>query len=45
MGVDPAEILPEDFGITVIGSGVKIADGATVGAKALITEDIEKERA
>ena len=45
VGVDPAEILPEDFGITVIGSGVKIADGATVGAKEMITEDIEKERA
>ena len=45
VGVDPAEILPEDFGITVIGSGVKITDGATVGAKEMITEDIEKERA
>ena len=45
VGVDPAEILPEDFGITVIGSGVKIADGATVGANEMITEDIEKERA
>lgn len=45
VGVDPAEILPEDFGVTVIGSGVKIADGATVGAKEMITEDIEKERA
>ena len=45
VGVDPAEILPEDFGITVIGRGEKIADGATVGAKEMITEDIEKERA
>lgn len=43
VGVDPAEILPEDFGITVIGSGVKIADGATVGAKEMITEDVKGE--
>ena len=45
VGVDPAEIPPEDFGITVIGSGVKVADGAFVGAKEMITEDVAKERA
>ncbi len=45
VGVDPTEIAAEDFGITVIGSGVTVGKGATVGAKEMITEDVAKEEA
>ncbi len=45
IGKDPSEIPPEDFGITVIGSGVTVGKGAIVGAKEMITEDVKKEEA
>ena len=45
IGVDPTEISAEDFGITVIGSGVTVGKGATVGAKEMITEDVKGEKA
>ncbi len=43
VGVDPTEIPADDFGITVIGSGVTVGKGATVGAKEMITEDVKEE--
>lgn len=43
IGVDPTEINPDDFGITVIGSGVKIGANVKIGAKEMITEDVTKE--
>lgn len=43
VGVDPTEITAEDFGITVIGSGVTVGKGAAVGAKEMITEDVKEE--
>ena len=43
IGKDPTEVSPEDFGITVIGSGVTVGKGATVGAKEMITEDVKEE--
>ena len=43
IGKDPTELSPEDFGITVIGSGVTVGKGATVGAKEMITEDVKEE--
>lgn len=43
VGVDPEQISPEDFGITVIGSGVVVGSGAKVGAKQMITENIKGE--
>ncbi len=45
VGKDLSEISPEDFGITVIGSGVTVGKGATVDAKEMITEDVAKEEA
>jgi glucose-1-phosphate adenylyltransferase len=45
VGEDPSQIPPEDFGITVIGSGVKIGKGVKIGAKEMITEDVTKEEA
>lgn len=45
VGVDPEEIAPEDFGITVIGSGVTVGKGAKIGAKEMITEDVLGEEA
>lgn len=45
VGVDPQTVAPEDFGITVIGAGVNIGEGAVVGAKEMITEDVKKEEA
>lgn len=45
IGVDPTEINPDDFGITVIGSGVKIGANVKIGAKEMITEDVTKEEA
>jgi len=45
IGKDPSEIPPEDFSITVIGSGVTVGKGAIVGAKEMITEDVKKEEA
>ncbi|MGN1320524.1 MAG: glucose-1-phosphate adenylyltransferase [Acutalibacteraceae bacterium] len=45
VGVDPEEIAPEDFGITVIGSGVTVGKGAKIGAKEMITEDVSGEEA
>ncbi len=45
VGVEPGDISPENFGITVIGSGVKIGDGVKIGAKEMITQDILKEEA
>ncbi len=43
IGKDPTEVSPDDFGITVIGSGVTVGKGAVVGAKEMITEDIKEE--
>lgn len=43
IGKDPTEVSPADFGITVIGSGVTVGKGATVGAKEMITEDVKEE--
>ena len=43
VGCDPTEIAREDFGITVIGSGVTVGKGAKVGAKEMITEDVKEE--
>lgn len=43
VGVDPEQISPEDFGITVIGSGVVVGSGAKVGAKQMITENVKGE--
>lgn len=43
VGVDPEQISPEDFGITVIGSGVVVGNGAKVGAKQMITENVKGE--
>ena len=43
IGKDPTEVSPEDFGITVIGSGVTVGKGATVGAKEMIPEDVKEE--
>ncbi len=43
IGKDPTEVSPEDFGITVIGSGVTVGKGAVVGAKEMITEDVKEE--
>ncbi len=43
VGKDPTEIAADDFGITVIGSGVTVGKGATVGAKEMITEDVKEE--
>lgn len=45
IGVDPTEISTDDFGITVIGSGVTVGKGAIVGAKEMITEDVKGEKA
>lgn len=45
VGVDPTEIPADEFGITVIGSGVTVGKGAKVGAKEMITEDVEGEEA
>ncbi len=45
VGVDPTEIAADDFGITVIGSGVTVGKGAKVGAKEMITEDVKGEEA
>lgn len=45
VGTDPEEIAPEDFGITVIGSGVTIGKNVRIKAKEMITEDIVKEEA
>ena len=45
VGVDPTEITADDFGITVIGSGIKIGKGAKIGAKEMITEDVKGEEA
>ncbi len=43
IGCDPTEVSPDDFGITVIGSGVTVGKGAVVGAKEMITEDVKEE--
>ncbi len=43
IGKDPTELSPDDFGITVIGSGVTVGKGATVGAKEMITENVKEE--
>ena len=43
VGVDPEQISPEDFGITVIGSGVVVGSGAKVGAKQMITQNVKGE--
>ena len=43
VGCDPTEIARDDFGITVIGSGVTVGKGAKVGAKEMITEDVKEE--
>ena len=43
IGKDPTEVSPDDFGITVIGSGVTVGKGAKVGAKEMITEDVKEE--
>ncbi len=43
VGEDPTEIAADDFGITVIGSGVTVGRGAIVGAKEMITEDVKEE--
>lgn len=43
VGCDPTEIACDDFGITVIGSGIKVGRGAKVGAKEMITEDVKEE--
>ncbi len=45
IGADPQTIAPEDFGITVIGAGVKIDAGVSIGAKEMIVEDVKKEEA
>ncbi len=45
IGADPQTIAPDDFGITVIGAGVNIAEGAVIGAKEMIVEDVKKEEA
>ncbi len=43
IGCDPTEIARDDFGITVIGSGVTVGKGAKVGAKEMIIEDVKEE--
>ena len=43
IGKDPTELASDDFGITVIGSGVTVGKGAAVGAKEMITEDVKEE--
>ncbi len=43
VGKDPTEVSPEEFGITVIGSGVTIGKGVAIGAKEMITEDVKEE--
>ena len=43
IGCDPTEVSTDDFGITVVGSGVTVGKGAVVGAKEMITEDVKEE--
>ena len=43
VGKDPTEVSRDDFGITVIGSGVTVGKNAVVGAKEMITEDVKEE--
>ena len=43
IGKDPTEVSADDFGITVIGSGVTIGKGVAIGAKEMITEDVKEE--
>lgn len=45
IGVEPSDVPTEEFGITVIGSGVKIDGGVKIGAKQMITQDVAKEEA
>ena len=43
IGKDPTEVSSDDFGITVIGSGVTVGKNAVVGAKEMIIEDVKEE--
>lgn len=42
VGKDPTEVASEDWGITVIGAGITVGKGASVGAKQMITEDVKE---
>lgn len=41
VGEEPEKVAPENWGITVIGAKLKVGKGAKVGAKEMITEDVE----
>ncbi len=41
VGADPAVIGAEDWGITVIGGGVKVGKKAKIGAKQMVTENVK----
>ena len=41
VGADPAVIGADDWGITVIGGGVKVGKKAKIGAKQMITENVK----
>ena len=43
IGQDPTEVSADEFGITVIGSGINVGKNATIGAKEMITEDVKEE--
>lgn len=42
IGEDPAVCGAENWGITVIGDGITVGEAAVVGAKKMITENVEK---
>ena len=42
IGEDPAVCGTENWGITVIGDGITVGEAAVVGAKKMITENVEK---
>ena len=42
VGVLPESVLPEQFGISVIGDNLKVGKGARIGPKKMITEDVKE---
>lgn len=42
IGADPAVSGTDDWGITVVGAGLKIGEGAQISANKMITESVEK---
>ena len=43
IGADPAVVGAEDWGITVVGAGLKIGKGASISANKMITENVAEE--